>query len=76
MKAQGSRIILYSVATPSEEDQLYQQLVEIGHTQITKLNERYNSGVGPWNLQTESSLSPEMVEDVSMQILQIEQNVI
>jgi DNA-binding NtrC family response regulator len=40
MQAQGSRIILYSVATPAEEDQLCQQLVEIGHTHIIRLHDR------------------------------------
>ena len=40
MQTQGSRIILYSAATPAEEDQLCQQLVEIGHTHIIRLHDR------------------------------------
>lgn len=40
MKAQGSRIILYSVASSAEEDQLFQQLADIGYTHIIKINNR------------------------------------
>lgn len=40
MKAQGSRIILYSIASSPEEDQLSQQLADIGYTQIIKLRDR------------------------------------
>lgn len=40
MDAQGTCIILYSVATPLEEYQLSEQLADIGYTHIVKLNDR------------------------------------
>jgi len=40
MNAQGSRIILYSVASSTEENQLAQRLADIGYTHIIKLNDR------------------------------------
>lgn len=48
----------------------------LSEAQQIMLNERYNSGVGPWNLQSESILLPEQVEGIEMKVTKIDQNVI
>lgn len=40
MKAKGSHIILYPLATRAEADQLVRQLADIGYTHISKTNDR------------------------------------
>lgn len=45
-------------------------------SQRDKLLERYNSGVGPWNNQTDKTLFPEKIDNIDIKVVQIIQNII
>lgn len=45
-------------------------------TQRDKLLERYNSGVGPWNNQTDNALFPDKIDNIDIKVVKIIQNVI